>query len=136
MKLQILNPGDTGLTGYETKYLDKDFSLEDVSDNECTEILVKDSFTQLQGEESVKFLMTLCAKLRKNGSIVLNGIDSRTLARGLIRGVVSDKEFNDLVYSCKSMVSIPILKEIVHKSGLKIKTLNLKGVNYDLTATR
>jgi len=137
MKLMILNDGEEAISGYEAVYIgDEGIKLDNVSDNECTEILVKNAFTQVSIDKSIETLMLLCSKLRRGGKLKFNGVDSRTLARNLIRGSMDDKQFNDIVYSCKSLISIPMIKEVIRRSGLKIETLTLNGISYDVTATR
>lgn len=137
MKLVILDKDDKGLSGYECVYMDSpQINLSHISDNECSEILIKNCFTQVSVVNAVEFLVLVCSKLRRGGTIKLNGVDARTLARAIVRGNMNDKEFNDIIYSCKSLLSIPTVKDILHRAGLKIETLTLNGINYDITATR
>ena len=137
MKLMILNPGEVGPSGYECVYMtDFGVNLDHISDNECEEISIKNCFSMLPLDAYVDFLVVTCKKLRRKGVLRLNGVDARTLSRSLIKGVMNDKDFNNIVYSCKSLVSIPTVKNIIHRSGLQIETLTINGFNYDLTATR
>ena len=137
MKLIIVDPEEKYPSGFTPKNIvDGEIDLSDISDNECEEILIRNAFTQVPIDNCVQILVQLSSKLRRGGIIRFNGVDSRTVARKLISGIIDDKEYNNLVYSCKSMLSIPLVKEVVHASGLKIETLKLEGFNYDVTATR
>lgn len=137
MKLMILDETEAAISGFEVRRLvNETIDLSDVSNNECTEIFIKNAFTMVSLDKSVELLLGLARKLRKGGTIRLNGVDSRTLARDLIVGNLDDKQYNEIVYSCKSLLSIPLMKEICVKCGLSIVTLTLTGFNYDLTATR
>jgi len=137
MKLMILNPGEKGPTGYEFVYMTGvDVNLDHISDNECEEISVQNCFASLPLEASIGFLTALSCKLRRGGLLRFNGVDARMLCRALIKGKMNDQDFNTIVYSCRSLLSVPTVKEIIRRSGLQIETLTLNGFNYDVTATR
>lgn len=137
MRLQILNQGEEGLTGYEKRVItDNKVDLSEVSDNECDEILLGGSPFSLPHSELVGFFVLVSSKLRKGGVLRFSGVDSRMVARGLINGTMSDEQFNSIIYHWNSILSIPEVKNLLHGLGLKISTLTIRGLDYEVEASR
>ena len=137
MKLLILNEGVEPHAEYENRYIKNGaLDLQGISDNECIEIVLKDIVNNIPVNEIVPMLVALSGKLRKGGKMYINGLDLRTFSRRLLKREISDEEFNKIVYSLKSVTSVPTIKTIISQSNLQIEKLAIRGMQYELIATR
>lgn len=136
MKLQIITE-QKGLVGYVHAFLrDGQLDLSEISDNSCETILCDDFLNQLPYSQNLDGLRFLCSKLRKGGEIMFSGIEPRLLSRALISQEITNEEYNNAVYSKKSMVPIQELKSIIKNCGLSTITLKIIGVNYEFIGSR
>ena len=134
----IQNPGQEEIADYNNRFIDENgfVDLSDVSDNECTEIVLQDVLNQVPMDTVVAFMSAFAQKLRKGGTLSVNGLDLRMFCRRVLKNDIDDKTFNAVTNSNKSIISIPSLKQIVAQSGLVVERLRINGDKYECVTTR
>ena len=110
--------------------------LDRFSENECTEILAPEMLDYLSFEDINPVVSSLIKKMRKSATLTIGGIDSRMMARGIIDGAIPVYELNQAVFSRRSITDINLTKELLIALGLKIVSARLKGLKYEIKATR
>lgn len=137
MKVHLIKSGSESLGGYtKIEYKDDLSCLDILSDNECEFILaneVMDSFSV----SKIEYVVTsLIKKLRLGGTLVIGGTDIRLFCKNIVNCLMNEKEASDIIEKSKSMTSSNSMYEYVSGLGLHIKTLQIAGVHYEITAIR
>jgi len=137
MKLQIVTDQKTAIKGYKTFLFNDLNSLsEEITDNQCEEILAPDTVNLFSQENVFDFLGLLISKLRLNGTLTVSGIDPRLFCKGVLNGLLTQPIMNTLVLQSKSMLDIDLVKQFFQKNGLQIERSTMSGLNYEITARR
>ena len=137
MKLQIVTDDRTAIKGYETFLLsDLNILSEEVTDNQCEEILASDTISLFSQENVFDFLGLLINKLRLNGTLTVSGIDPRLFCKGVLNGLIPQPTMNAIILQSKSMLDIDLIKQFFQKNGLQIERSTMSGLNYEITARR
>lgn len=138
MKLQIIRKEQEGVQGYEIVKMEKPNSLElsHIIDNSCEIILASDAMDSFNNSLLAKVCQTLVGKLRLGGELVLGGTDVRFFAKYIVNGVLSPTEACDIVCAAYSMSTSDMVREQLEKFGLKVVSIHMDGLHYEVKAVR
>jgi hypothetical protein len=138
MKLNLVKQGsDSFIEGYhKVEYTGGPLNLNNISDNECEFILASEIMDVCDSDDIEKFLPSLLKKLRLNGILVIGGTDIRLFCKHVVNSLINEKEASNIIKQCKSMTNVNSMREYISQLGLKIKTLQITGTHYEITATR
>lgn len=110
--------------------------IEQVVNNSC-ENIVADDIVDFVSYESIPILISsLVQKLRINGKLFITGIELGILCRHTVSEVISDKDFSAAISPRASLSFIDNIINILKQNKLNIETSTIKGVRYEITATR
>lgn len=110
--------------------------LGGVTDNSATQIIAIDAIDSVPSQMLVKFLQDIVSKMRIGCVAIFGGIELDILARGIVTKDVSSENFNNLVYSKKSLYRNSDITNILTSLGLSIDNVLIQGISYEITATR
>lgn len=137
MKVHLVRAGSESIGGYTKIEYQGDLScLNVLSDNECEFILandIMDSFSVSNIEHVVKSLLS---KLRLNGTIVIGGTDIRLFCKHVVNSLINEKEAAEIIAKSQSMTSSNSMYDYMNGLGLNVKSLQISGVHYEITAVR
>jgi hypothetical protein len=138
MKLQILTAQQQPVEGYELVYVERNnIDLTKASDNECELILAPDVLDSFSGgQTSRQVLEALRTKLRIGGELVVGGTDVRLFSKAVMNGSIPLDNASDVVTNTHSMTTADATKETLKALGLKIHSVTLDGLHYEVTARR
>jgi hypothetical protein len=134
MKLQILKK--TGgqydcIKGYTIKLLEDNgtiLGLEDIEDNECDEIIMKDILDKINSEFHELVFNNISKKLRLKGKMYF------TFTSGYL--VKQTGDINKIIKENQSVSNIKDILNILNKNSLLIETLTVSGEKYELSVHR
>jgi hypothetical protein len=107
-----------------------------VTDNSATQIVAIDAIDSVPSQMLVKFLQDVVSKMRLGCVAIFGGIELDMLARGIVTRDVNSENFNNLVYSKKSVYRNSDITNILTGLGLSIEKVLIQGIGYEITATR
>lgn len=138
MKLQIIRKEQEGIQGYQLVKIDKPNSLElsHITDNSCEIILASDAMDSFNNSLLQKVCQSLVSKLRLGGELVLGGTDVRFFAKYTTNGALTAKEACDIVCSAYSMSTADMVREELEKLNLKVVSIHMDGLHYEVKAVR
>lgn len=138
MKLQIIRKEQTHINGYELYKIDKPNSLElsHIVDNSCEYILASDIMDSFHISLIPKICQLLITKLRLNGEIVVGGTDVRFFSKYVSNGLLTPQEACEIVCSSYSMSYSDMLKEQFEQLKLRIISIHMDGLHYEIKAVR
>ena len=138
MKLMIQNLGQEEVADFTNMFIDAqgDVDLSNVSDNECEDIVLKDVLNMVPIEKTANFISGVGKKLRKGGRMHMNGLDLRIFCRRVLKNEVDDVTFNKIMKDRQSVVSLPVIRNIVAGTGLIVERAVIKGDTYELVVSR
>lgn len=138
MKLQIIRSNQEGIQGYEIVKVEQPNSLElaHIIDNSCESILAPDLADSFHVSVLSKLCQTLLGKLRLGGEIVLGGTDIRLFAKAITNGLLKPVEACDTACSAYCMSTSDMVKEEFQKLNLKIISIHMDGIHYEIKAVR
>lgn len=110
--------------------------LKNIVSNSCENIIIDDIIDYLPHSNIETFIKLLSSKLRINGSLIITGIEIGTLCRSTISEVISPSDFSTVIQARSSMSSIGDVLNILKKNNLKIQSSLVKGLKYEVSATR
>ena len=138
MKIQILQHMESFVSGYLPILIDnEDFEI-DKPNNSITSILIIDDLEYISYDKLHNFLIKLRTILRLNGTITVRGIDLMCLSKELICNNFDIENYNNIVFrdGKKAIYSSHVIAELIKTLGLQINYLKLKGITYELQASR
>lgn len=119
------------------KINDIDFTEQDLKnapDSFFSEITV---MNVLESSDDENILNVVCQKVRKNGKVVLNGVDANELCRNIYYGDTSLSEASKNFFSkSKNLYSAVDLKKYFLENKWKINFVGIKNGLYLVEATR
>lgn len=138
MKLQILRKDQEGIGGYEIVKVETNNTLEvsHIVDNSCEVILASDLMDSFNNSLITKLCQALVSKLRLGGELVLGGTDVRFFAKYASNGLLSPTEACDIVCAAYSMSTSDMVKEQLEKFNLRIISVHMDGLHYEVKAVR
>lgn len=110
--------------------------LKNIISNSCENIIVDDIIDYLPYNTIEPFVKLLASKLRINGSFVVTGIEVGVLCRNTVSEVISPSDFSTVIQARASMSSIADVLNLLKKNNLKIQSSLVKGLKYEISATR
>lgn len=138
MKIQILQHMESLVSGYLPILIDnEDFEI-DQPNNSISSILIIDDLEYISYDKLHNFLIKLRTILRLNGTITVRGIDLMCLSKELICNNFDIENYNNIVFrdGKKAIYSSHVIAELIKTLGLQINYLKLKGITYELQASR
>lgn len=138
MKLQIIRKEQEGIQGYQLVKIDKPNSLElsHITDNSCEIILASDAMDSFNNSLQQKVCQALVSKLRLGGELILGGTDIRFFSKYVCNGILSPNEACDIVCSAYSMSTSDMVREELEKLNLKVISIHMDGLHYEVKAVR
>lgn len=138
MKLQIIRKEQEGIQGYQVVKIEKPNSLElsHIINNSCEVILAPDAVDSFNNALLQQVCNLIVSKLRLGGELILGGTDIRFFAKYVSNGILSPSEACDIVCSAHSMSTADMIKEQFDKLNLKIVSIHMDGLHYEVKAVR
>lgn len=138
MKLQIIKKNQEGIGGYEIVKVDQPNTLEltHIIDNSCEIILASDLVDSFHVSVIPQLCQTLLSKLRLGGELVLGGTDVRFFAKYVSNGLIKPSEACNIVCTAYCMSTSDMIKEELAKLNLKIVSIHMDGLHYEVKAER
>lgn len=138
MKLHIVRKEQEAIQGYEVVKMEKPNSLElsHIVDNSCEIILASDAVDSFNNAVLGKLCQALVGKLRLGGELVLGGTDVRFFAKYVVNGALTPSEACDIVCTAHSMSTSDMVREQLEKLNLKIISIHMDGLHYEVKAAR
>lgn len=137
MKLQIIVNESEKIEGYthlNLQTLQED--IKTIPDNSCESIVAVKVLNRIPLQSIEGFIDLVLSKLRLGGEINISGIEQKVLAKFILNGNISEQDFNTLLMFSNSMITRSDTVKLLEVKGLKLKTSNMNGIEYDITATR
>jgi len=137
MKLQIIVNESEKIEGYthlNLQTLQED--IKTIPDNSCESIVAVKVLNRIPLQSIEGFIDLVLSKLRLGGEINVSGIEQKVLAKFILNGNISEQDFNTLLMFSNSMITRSDAVKLLEVKGLKLKTSNMNGIEYDITATR
>lgn len=136
MKLQVITNNQKPIEGYKTAVVGDKFDVSDVVANSCEFIMSPDACDAFHLQDFEQFISTLVGKLRLGGSIVLGGTDIRAFCKSVSLGIIPLQDASAMVANVRSMTSPDVVIQLLNKFGLKVETVNIDGLHYEVKAGR
>ena len=141
MELQILKQGEQPVENYKTVFLypNGDMSsitLQDVSDNECTEILAGDIFNFCASDQIQTCVDALMQKLRINGLLTIGGTDIRLFCKSVINNTIDMNFACNMISECRSMSTLTHAIEALARHKVDIVNTTMSASHYTVKARR
>lgn len=110
--------------------------IQQVVANSCESIIADDIVDFLASDSIPVFISSLAQKLRLNGKLFITGIELGILSRHVITEVVPAKDFSSVIAPRASLSFVDDIVNIIKENKLNIETSTIKGLKYEITATR
>jgi hypothetical protein len=110
--------------------------IDQIVSNSCESIIVDDIVDYLTFESIPKFVKALTTKLRLGGKIFITGLELGVLCRSIVSETISSKDFSNVITAKASLSFVNDIINILKDNNLKIETSTIKGLKYEITATR
>ena len=110
--------------------------IQEIVSNSCENIIADDIIDFLSYDSISIFISSLVQKLRLNGKLFITGIELGILSRHVVTEVVSPKDFSGVIASRASLSFVDDIVNVLKENKLNIETSVIKGVKYEITATR
>tara|TARA_B100002019_G_scaffold210438_1_gene183127 strand:+ start:9649 stop:10065 length:417 start_codon:yes stop_codon:yes gene_type:complete len=137
MKVQIVLTDEDKIEGFTAIELkDLGVAMEDISDNKCEFIVATKVMNILRPEQIEDFIGLLTSKLRRGGSLVVSGIETKVLCKMIVNDIVREETLNNIVSQCNSAIPMKSCLDLLSKKGLKINNASINGVEYEISAKR
>lgn len=141
MKLQILKQGEQPVENYNAVFIDSNgdidpVSFNEVSDNECTEILAGDILNYCTAQEIPACVDLVMKKLRLNGSLTVGGTDIRLFCKSVINNIIDKQSACDMISNFKSMSTLDDAMQALAKHDVEIINTTMSSVHYTVKVRR
>ena len=137
MKIHITRPQEPSIENYKRiEVKDNSLDLSTISDNECESILANELLDSFSVEKIGDVLQAIVKKIRMRGELIIGGTDIRLFAKALINEQVNEMDAARLIEKSQSMTTVDKMAKAVAHLGLEIKSTQIKGIHYDIVATR
>ena len=137
MRLYLALPNEPVIEGYEfVRYTPFNIDLNSVEDNECEEIVAKKLLDRFPIENAGQILALVCSKLRIGGELKLTGLSAISFADELRRGYTNTKPISQILAETNSIHDRQQIIEGLRGYGMDILTVNVNGIEYEITARR
>lgn len=138
MKLQIIRKEQEPIVGYEIVKIQQPNSLglAHIVDNSCESILASDAVDSFNNSTLSQLCQLLVSRLRLGGELVLGGTDIRFFAKYVCNGILTPNEACDIVCAAHSMSTADMVREELEKLNLKVISIHMDGLHYEVKAVR
>lgn len=137
MKIYVTKEDEKKIENFQNISLRNfDNQIKDVVANSCTTIVADEVVDFLSNEDANKLLNALCAKLRKNGELVVTGVDLGVVSRNVISGVINEDQYSSIIAYRGSLHFSHSIVGFLKTLNLTIETCKIEGIKYDITAKR
>jgi hypothetical protein len=137
MKIQIVDDAQKFIQGYKTVlFSEMQSSFVSISNNECESILANDVLDYVMTKDILQIIQLLVSKLRFNGTLVIGGKDLQMFCKHVNNGLINEETAGQIISTCKSLSNYITVRDIMSSMGLKIESIQLNGIHYEITATR
>ena len=137
MKIHIVRPEQQSIEGYQRVEVGQNtLELNTIADNECTTILANDIADSFSVDKIGGMIMAVVQKLRLGGEIIIGGTDIRLFAKAVLNEQLPEIDACKMIGTNLSMSNSQIITEIINSRNLKVESVQLMGVHYEVTAKR
>jgi len=110
--------------------------INEIISNSCESIIADEIIDFLTTESIAKFVEALVSKLRLGGKLFITGMELGVLCRYAASETISSKDFSTVIAPRASLSSVDDVINILKQNKLNIETSTIKGLKYEITATR
>lgn len=110
--------------------------INEIISNSCESIIADEIIDFLTTESISKFVEALVSKLRLGGKLFITGMELGVLCRYTASETISSKDFSTVIAPRASLSSVDDVINILKQNKLNIETSTIKGLKYEITATR
>lgn len=137
MKLQIVTDDNQHISGFEQINVvnGECKEMDDVINHSCTEILAIDCLEKFPYDKSVAFFGQLLQKVRLGGSIIFRGLNLISIGQQTMSGLLDAEGFSKLIANCHCIHDPRNIVNVLERENFVVTT-NLRGVHYEIKATR
>lgn len=137
MKIYVTKEDEKKIENFQNISLRNfDQQIKEVIANSCETIVADEVVDFLSYEDMKKLINALSTKLRKNGELVVTGIDLGVVSRNVISGVISEEQYSTIIAYRGSMHFSHSIVSLLKSLNLTIETCKIEGIKYDITAKR
>jgi cyclopropane fatty-acyl-phospholipid synthase-like methyltransferase len=104
--------------------------------NSCENIVADEIVDFLSSNSLSNFIQALSSKLRLNGKLFITGIEIGVLCRHTISEDISSNDFSAVIAPRASLSSVNDIVKLLKENGLDIESSTIKGLKYEISATR
>ena len=134
MKILITESIDKNIDGYYVlPVIHGSLKINEIPRNACESIFVDQCVDKMKELETIK---SLCGKLRKQGIIVITGVDILVLAQSLVNKQISIDDFSKYTNEAISLWSAENVIDKLRQYNMEIVSATLQGTKYEITAQR
>ena len=136
MKLHVIRKGQDKIEGFKVVEVSESLDISDIVSNSCEMVFgpdICDSFSFIGLKDAAEALVS---KLRLNGQIVMGGTDVRSFCKTVSLGLLPIGDASNLVGQSQSMSSPDVILDLFNQLGLKIESVNIDGLHYEVKGRR
>lgn len=137
MKLQVITHESESISGFDQILIENDTcpEIDNVINHSCTDLLAIDCLDKLSYDSSVKLFGELVKKIRLGGTLVIRGIGLLVVGQQIMSESIDAQMFSSIVQNIKCVHDPRNMVNVLEKENFAV-TLYLRGVHYEITATR
>jgi len=110
--------------------------VNEIINNSCENIVVDDIIDFVSHESIPILISALVQKLRTGGKIFITGIELGVLCRHTVSEIVSEQDYSSVISPRASLSCVDSIVNLLKDKKLNIETSTIKGLRYEITATR
>jgi hypothetical protein len=107
-----------------------------VPNNSSQKIVAIDALDSIPMNLIEDFFREVRLKMRVGCNAVFGGTELSILSKDVINGKITTAQFNEVVYSKKSIYCLQDIKTLIQNMGLVIDYITIKGYNYEISTYR
>ena len=124
-----------GIDGYMAiPIIQGSYRLSELPNNSCTHLVCDHVIENCNSDIDV--ISDVGNLVRKEGYVNFIGIDLDALCQHYISKQVSDEEFSGFMTRFRNARSLSSVRESLKSKGLKIISVQIKGIQYEISAVR
>jgi hypothetical protein len=137
MKIQITENVEQVIDGYlMIPIVYGKIDVDAIPNNSATDIVAENAPDSVYVDDIMEFFQKVASKVRTNGRLFVSGTDLSLLCKDIISGEINAVQFNKLTTQKRSLYPTNDIVNIMLNLGLKIESVQIKGNNYEIRATR
>ena len=137
-KVQITPVGKESIEGYTQIAVqpNEGISMDEFNDNSCDSILASDILDSYALQNHQPLLNLMVSKLRLGGDLVVGGTCIGAFCRTALTGVISHNEASNMIGQTSSMSEPNIVRGHIEGLGLKVESVHIDGLHFEVKAKR